>query len=63
MTVALDLKREKEILVGRNWKLHEPLGPGEVYIASQFAKMLGVGVGDYVYGRFNVSFGGRAPFV
>jgi ABC-type antimicrobial peptide transport system permease subunit len=61
-TVTLDIKREEEILVGRNWKLKEPLGPGEVYLSSQLSNMLQAPEGTYIYGRFNASIGGRRSY-
>lgn len=58
------MKREAEILVGRNWKLKEPLGPGEVYISSQLATGLGVSAGSVIYGRMNASsIAGRDKYI
>lgn len=49
-------------MLGRNWPLNEPLGPGEVYLSSQLATALKVKVGSTIYGRFNASFGGRSLY-
>lgn len=49
-------------MLGRNWPYNDPLGPGEAYISLQASKSLRVNVGDYIYGRFNASFGGRSLF-
>lgn len=46
-------------MVGRNWKLNEPLGRGEVYITSSLASLLHVSVGSVIYGRSNASIAGR----
>jgi ABC-type antimicrobial peptide transport system permease subunit len=62
MTYIMDLKQERKILVGRNWKLSDDLGKGEVYITSALSTMLVAPTGSIIWGRFNVSMGGRAPY-
>ena len=54
--VGADLKKEREIVLGRNWKYNNTLDEGECYITESLADILNLKAGEFFYMRWDVAY-------